>query len=385
MIEIKDGKNYMTESIHSKENVRDSGIELFRIVTMIVIICSHYVHNSGLLSIVQKNPLNVNSMMWLIFGAWGKVGINSFVFITGYFMCKSKITSKKFFKFFFEVLFYKLIIYTIFVITGYIKISISGIVSAILPFTSVNNNFVGCYLIFFLLIPFLNTLLNKMNERQHVLLIILLVFIYVILASVPFFTVDFNYISLFILLYLIAAYIRFYPKQVFNKKGLWTILTIITTVLSVFSIMVCAWVGEKIGKQFIYFFVIDSNKILAIVTAFCAFNFFKNLKFKNKFINTVASTVFGVLLIHSNSATMRTWLWVDTIKVVQTINANYAFLHAVVSVLLIFTVCVIIDYLRIIFIEKPILKKFENVFDKIDDFFINGKQREKNSDKGEKE
>ena len=107
VIQIQDSENYITKQTNGRNSVRESGIELFRIITMLFIICGHYVHNSGLLSILQENPLDLNSMGWLIFGAWGKIGINCFVFITGYFMCKSKITSKKFFMFLFEILLYK--------------------------------------------------------------------------------------------------------------------------------------------------------------------------------------------------------------------------------------------------------------------------------------
>lgn len=78
--------------------VRKSNLELFRIITMLFIIAHHYVVNSGLSSLdgpIYSNPFSLKSIFLLLFGAWGKTGINCFVLITGYFMCKSKITSKK--------------------------------------------------------------------------------------------------------------------------------------------------------------------------------------------------------------------------------------------------------------------------------------------------
>ena len=74
---------------------RDSNIELFRIITMFFIVAHHYVVNSGLTlddGPIAANPLSANSIFLLLFGAWGKIGINCFVMITGYFMCKSNIT-----------------------------------------------------------------------------------------------------------------------------------------------------------------------------------------------------------------------------------------------------------------------------------------------------
>lgn len=76
---------------------RDSSIELLRIVTMLVIVAHHYVVNSGITSeITAENVLKFNSLFCLIFGWGGKTGINCFVLITGYFMCKSDISLKNF-------------------------------------------------------------------------------------------------------------------------------------------------------------------------------------------------------------------------------------------------------------------------------------------------
>ena len=82
-----------------KKNIRNSNIELFRIITMLVIVAHHYVVNSGIADILFSNSsMGVKNIFYLIFGCGGKTGINCFVLITGYFMCKSKITLRKFLK-----------------------------------------------------------------------------------------------------------------------------------------------------------------------------------------------------------------------------------------------------------------------------------------------
>lgn len=58
---------------------RDSNIELFRIITMFFIVAHHYVVNSGLTSAegpIASDPLSWRSIFLLLFGAWGKIGIN---------------------------------------------------------------------------------------------------------------------------------------------------------------------------------------------------------------------------------------------------------------------------------------------------------------------
>jgi hypothetical protein len=102
---------------------------------MLLIIAHHFVVNSGLTSVdgvMMTNPTNVKTLFLWMFGMWGKTGINCFVLITGYFMCKSNISSKKFIKLLLEIEFYRILIYAIFACTGYEAFSIKGLLRAII-------------------------------------------------------------------------------------------------------------------------------------------------------------------------------------------------------------------------------------------------------------
>ena len=103
---------------------RNSNLELYRIIVMLLIVAHHYVVNSGMMEEMAKEPLSSRSIFYYIFGMWGKIGINCFVLITGYFMCRSHITLRKFLKLFLEIMFYKIVIWAIFVGTGYESFSI---------------------------------------------------------------------------------------------------------------------------------------------------------------------------------------------------------------------------------------------------------------------
>ena len=98
---------------------RNSNLELYRIILMLLIIAHHYVDNSPLLEIIRENPSSKESIFLWLFGMWGETGINCFLMITGYFMCCQNITLRKFLKLFLEVLFYNVLIYCIFVLFGY--------------------------------------------------------------------------------------------------------------------------------------------------------------------------------------------------------------------------------------------------------------------------
>lgn len=206
-----------------KTNVskRESNLELFRIIVMFLIVAHHYVVNSGLTSLIYKDLTAKRSLFLLLFGAWGKTGINCFLLITGYFMCQSQISLKKFLKLLFTLEFYKLTIYLIFLAMGRIEFSVLGFAKNMLPFTDVSDNFFGCYLLFYLFIPFLNILIQNMNEAQHRWLLLLCVYVYVVLATLQHCSVTMNYVTWFMVLYIIASYMRLYPKKIFSSKKIW--------------------------------------------------------------------------------------------------------------------------------------------------------------------
>ena len=192
---------------------RDSNLELYRIIVMLAIVAHHYVVNSGVMSAVNADGWSTRSVFYLLFGMWGKIGINCFVLITGYYMCTSQITLRKFLKLLLEVEFYNIVIYVIFVFTGYEYFSVKEAIKVLWPVQSVAGDFIACFLLFYLTIPFMNILINGMDREMHLLLVSLLLFIYSFLASMPMITVDSNYVVWFGILYFLSSYIRLYQPR----------------------------------------------------------------------------------------------------------------------------------------------------------------------------
>ena len=339
---------------------RSSNLELYRIICMIMIVAHHFVVNSGVKADdgpILSDPFSANSVYLLLFGMWGKVGINCFLMITGYFMCKSQITVRKFLKLILQVYLYNWLVFACFLITGYETFSLKSMYTLIMPVTGFSDGFVSCFLAFWLTIPFLSILVQNMNKRQHQLLLLLLIGCYTILGSIPVFYVRFNYITWFCIIFLIASYIRLYPNSLFENKKLWGWMTL--------ALVVVAMVSVPLMQHLInygYFFVADSNKILAVAVAVSSFLWFKNLNIpQSKFINAIGGSTFGVLLIHANSDAMRTWLWKDTVDVIGHYNLPFLQLivFSVVVVLSVFFICNLIDQLRVQLLEKPFFKWYD--------------------------
>lgn len=341
--------------------VRSSNIELFRILSMLMIVAHHYVVNSGLMSCIDaQNVLHFQDYFLLLFGWGGKTGINCFVLITGYFMCTSAITKKKFFKLLGERYFYAVAIWCLFFFTGYEAFSVKGFLKMMFPFFTVADNFTSCFLLFYLLIPFLNKLIHALTAKEHFMLMAWCIGVYVFLPSFAKANVVFNYITWFSILYVIASYIRLHPKDWLNSTKITGSLAGASLLLSWMSVIVLAIVSRFIGKEIgiCYYFVADSNKVLALITGVSTFLFFKNLKIGySKAINTIAASTFGVLLIHANSDTMRRWLWGDVCNNVGAYQEGNIIIHAIASVMVIYFVCTIIDMIRNRLIEQPLIKR----------------------------
>lgn len=358
----------MTKEIIKKTNTRDSNIELLRIILMCVIIAHHYIVNSGIGEAINNTIDNFTihmgggSCLALIFGWGGKTAINCFVLITGYFMCRKDFKWSKFLGLYAEVKLYRLAIYLIFLFTGYEFFSIKELFNVLLCVElDFGNGFTGSFLALYVLIPFINIFITNINQNIHKRVILVLIILF---SFIPTFCYNFtyDYISWYVTIYLIGSYIRIYPNNYLDNKiitGVFSVISIFISWLSVIFIYLASVYMHKMLPY--YWFIADSNKILALVTSVLVFCFFKNLKIgQKKVINIISSATFGVLLIHASSDTMRKWLWKDicaNLYHFENDSAWWFILHAVFCTLIVYTVCVIIDLIRQ-YIQRKIIGRF---------------------------
>ena len=343
----------MTQAIQKQRN---SNLELFRILVMLSIIAHHYVVNSGVWSEIQAVEPTANTLFYYIFGMWGKTGINCFVLITGWFMCTSQITLRKFLKLLFEIEFYKIVIGFFFLLTGKETFSTEWLLG-LLPVRNIKTGFVAAYLVFFLFIPFLNILVKNMTRKHHLLLMALLFFLYTVLSTVPAFSVTMNYVSWFCVLYVYSSFMRLYDFPYKENNKVWLGLSLACILVSIFFVIAIRYYPKRINP---YWFVSDSNKLMALLTAICSFNFFRTLKVPfNRFVNTLGATTFGVLLIHAHSNTMRQWLWTDLFDNVGKIAVPHYAIRSIGIVLLVFAICASIDFFRIVLLERPLFSIYD--------------------------
>lgn len=342
------------QEIRGGQNERRSNLELYRIIVMLLIVAHHFVVNSGLVGLMEHEPFSAASIYLMLLGMWGKTGINCFVLITGYFMCQSHISIRKFLKLLLEVMFYNFVIGGIFLCSGYEAVSMKEIVHMVMPIMSVASGFTSCFLIFYLFIPFLNILVHNMDKRKHAWLIALCLFTYTLLPTIPKLHVVFNYVTWFCILFFISSYIRMYGLLPKLRNKHWGILMLCMVMVAMLSVVMMHLLCVRFGlPNASYWLVADSNKILAVLVAVCSFMYFKDLPIKQShFINKISASTFGVLCIHANSDTMLQWLWRDVCDCEgQYASGNLVGL-SLLTVFAVFAICILLDHVRIKTIER---------------------------------
>lgn len=330
---------------------RETGIELFRILLMLSIVACHYVNNSGVFSLCDRGG-GGNGLFLLCFGAWGKIAINCFILITGWFMCNREVMVRKFFKLFGQIVFWNLACGFAFLIFGRMSFSFEWLIKSLFPFSGLNSNFASAFLVFFLLIPFLNAVIRNIAKRQYQVLLTVLLVVFSGFSFLRDYRIAINYVEWFCIVYLVGAYLRLYPPWFSNRPQ----VTLCLAVLSILGVLACVIVMSRfVPGGYAYYFTEDVNKPSALMASFFLFLCFKNLRISySRVINLTASTTFGIFLIHANSDVMRNWLWKDVCHVVDWYDTAYCIPHAFASVVLIFLACSFLEFCR-----QHILKSFQ--------------------------
>lgn len=341
---------------------RESNIELFRIVLMLMIIAHHYVVNSGVEGLYDYSNVSGNQVFLELWGWGGKVGVNCFLLVTGYFMCRGHFTWRKFLRLYLEVKFYKLAIALIFVLAGRQALTAGYCFNTVFNVAVfMGTTFSTTFIALFLLVPFINRLVGVLDRRAHAWLVMTLLLIYTLVGT--FFNRNFTGdIGWFVTVYLIGAYIGRYPMARMDSIGRTAAFAALAVIVSLASVMAITFAPQLAGRMNVYYFLTDANRIMAIVSAVALFLFFKNLPMRhNRLINLAATATFGVLLIHTHSD-LSPWLWGDVLNVKGHFASHLLWLHAIAACAGIYLVCVIIDLLRQRLLERPLFNWLDTRF-----------------------
>lgn len=364
---------------------RQSNFELMRIVSMLFVVMWHVILHSNLYNSTGATKFFLEFLILI-----GIVHINSFIIVTGYFQSDKQFKWRKFFQTFSITWFYKAIIAIIFFIVIPGLISKGELLKELLPLDFRDYWYINCYLLLYLLSPFINKLISNLCQKDYRKLLILL---FIVFSIIPFIsnqgTVQNNGYTIvqFIFMYLIGAYLKKYPidnnrhfkNYSKNKKQIAFLFLAITFLIFNFMMLNFSKIlfsfDSKILNE-IGTFIFNNNSLYSnpfvIVQSIFYFLFFSTMNFSSKKINYIARYTLDVYLIHESYYILKfLYKWVK-IDVVLKYKYYTVILAVLIVTLIIFFSCVAIGIIRnTIFKLFNKIKPYQNFKEKIKKYISN--------------
>ena len=336
-----------------EKEIRQSNIELLRVVLILMIICHHVVvHGLGLKNILSDDFEITNSTrIEVILNSFLVLGVNTFVFISGYFGIKFNI--KKVIFIVVQVVGYSVVFYLAAVYLNKIDFDIAAFGNSFFP---IGNNtwwFITKYIGLFFLSPFLNAGIETIKKPE---LSYVIIGLFVLNCTISFFFggISGSGYSLFnfIFLYLIGRIIR---QNEFEIKNPILILLTCTGIICVLGLFFVHLEMYKLVWHLYYY-----NNPILILSAISLFFIFYKLKIKyNKIINVIAKTVLGIYIIHDYQR-IRDYLanMVDTLRSNHSENILILSLMLMLLILSIFLISSLIEFIRLSVYNSLIASRF---------------------------
>lgn len=315
--------------------LRNSKVELLRIIAMMGIVLVHYLNGrmGGALSNINDG---YNYYLIHFFESLGILSVNIFVIITSYYSTNEyKIKFRKIINLYSLMVLYALVLFIVTIILGEKMFSLKELLLVFVPFIDGRRWFVETYIIFMLIIPFLNKMLSNLNKFSMFTLTVILLLLFSVwptfLTNAP--ILDNGYgITNFITLFVVTYYLKKYC--IAQKK----IILLNIFIVSVIAIFVMSLISS--GRSWAY------CNLFNIVGSVSIFQLFINSKPMDvKCINVISSTTFGVFLLHSD---FNCWdlYYHKIMRCEHYYESNYLILHMILCVIASFFVFSIIEYLR---------------------------------------
>lgn len=334
-----------------KEDKRNYGIDLLRIVSMFMVVVLHVIGNGGMLYTDTGN-MTTSRIIWFIY-IFCFCAVNCYALISGYVGYKSKFKFANIITLWLQVFFYTFSINLGFWILGWQEFSFSSLKSAFLPALNKEYWYFTAYFIMYMFIPILNLTLEKFNKKQMSVILglgfIFLSLFPTFLMEDPFLT-NKGYSAVWLMfLYLMGGFLHKY--NVFSKdKSLNYLVYYLALALFTFLAKVnIEFISPKIFGEIKYnmMFVEYTSPTILLCGVFLV-GFFSNLKLNDlikKIVSFFAPISFGVYLIHCNYLLLyKFWLY----KFIYL--TEYRIIKMVILIFvwafIVYLLCSFIDYIR---------------------------------------
>lgn len=342
---------------------RESGIELYKVIAIFLIVLSHVIQTltepnyvlgigEGTFINIATATTNLNVLLLAVFRICGALGNNMFFICSAWFLVNSKKMSlKKVVHMILDVWIINMIVLIALRSIG-VQLQISDTVKTFFPTTFANNWCITCYLLFYMIHPFLNRMLEQLSINEHLAFATILFVIYFIIPVLPLEEINLffaNEFVIFLATYVIVSFIKIYKNEwTENLKSNKSILFV--SIISYVVLILCV---DFLGLRTNYFLnrLVRwnmNNSLFMFLIAFSSFNIMKKKEFINRTINYLSSLSLLVYIFHENLAFRRYFRPVIEFSILNRFGIEHAFICAV---------CMAVSLTILSFIISAIYKK----------------------------
>ena len=342
---------------------RELQFELLRILLMMMIVGLHTLYFGGVLT-----KLPQGRTLFLAYGIESLFApaVNCFVLISGYFSIGSVFRWKKFFTLWGQILFYSVLFSGLYYIGIGRLPSFGDTISAFSPIVTQRWWFASAFLPLYLVSGYLNKLLNGLSKKEWHRLLLIGFILFVLWSSLRPFSLRFfplvnadGYSFLFFLfLYAVGGYLKRYFSP--NIPAVFYLLGYVGCCAVTLLLSYRSRLSSSSFEISALFFGYDT--LWVFTSALFLFLFFSRLTVRAEWIGLVSPLAFGIYLIHEHPhvrPVLYPLLGWDRIY----LGADFA-KHFCYSVLIVFFVGIITEWIRVHVIFRPAAALFSTLFKK---------------------
>lgn len=343
-----------------KENQRNSGLELLRIIAIFMIIC---IHAFGLVQGIRVNQVGKETTR--IVNCICNMGVSCFVLISGYFGVKrdwKKIARLEIMVIFFSFC-TTLLLAVAFPEVYHGNELLELLIKSCIPVISRKHWFYTCYICLLLLSPWLNDGLERMTKRQLEGLLFTMLCLFSVFPTFFYFEIMLDGgkgLVNMIVVYILGRYIRKYGDfEMEKKKAVLIFLTLL--VISYISSLYLFTIGG------IHHSFIKDNSIVNIGMAVMLLYLCKDVKWHCSWLNKVSSHIFGIYILN---VPVMECIHTYVLKTDESrVNTNYFPFWMALEVGVTFFACLLCDMIRqLLFgrLEEKLIARVEKSVKRVD-------------------
>lgn len=334
-----------TSSINAPDE-RKSNIELLRIIAMVMIAAHHFVEHGGFAYAADAVTLN---RLWTQFlSVGGKIGVNVFVLISGYFLVSApSFRTNRFIRLWGQIFTYSILSFAVFVLSGAHPFSLKELATRCLPVTFSLWWFASAYCVLYLLSPFFNRLLTSFDKRTYQRFLLLLTVCWCLIPTFTGQQLESNDLLWFLYLYALAGYLRLHGLHVQAKGSVCLLLATGAILLTFLSAAIFDVLGIKypvFGEHATFFYRIRTLPVL-LASVLLLVGFLRIDIGHSRFVNTLASATFGVYLLHDDGF-VRTFLWEKLFCNAAYADSALLIPYSLLAIAAVYCGCTIVELIR---------------------------------------